>query len=228
MNDGREMLGLLVGASRTTDGNAPRFDGVPRREGRVETDGRRVDARYERSGPWVRVVLAEAVAVGAEALLVDDRGVRHDVAMLAAIDGATPAQRRRLARLLAALDAQPVDEVVQAVRAVLERERPSHAGLSPAARRLLAEMMQADESDATVLHAVALLKQGREPMVRELVAAGLVLELEHGHLIPRDRYDRLLASRRPDSPADAADAWGCSRGRARAILRRMTHDGDPS
>lgn len=224
---GCEILAVARDA-RFSDGRAPRMTDSPREPGAVEADGVRVGVRYELTGRWVHIVFPTARRAACELVLVTPTGERVPVDGIAALDALDRQRRRRLSSVLASLPDRSTEDLSRAVRAALVRVGDGRSGLSPAARALLKEMLAADERDAAVLHSVALLKRGREPIVRELVDAGLVIALEHGHLIPRERYERLVAAERPASPAEAAEVWGCSRGRARAILRLMGHDGAAS
>ena len=139
-----------------------------------------------------------------------------------------PEDVRRLARRLVAF-AFGNDE---------PNEGTQKPGLSPAALALLEQLRRAcaPESDAVsgaeasgiVPHLSALQKRRLAPVVQELLRKELVLELAHGHLIDRATFVDLAQGVRsagePVSAPVAAARWGCSNGRARAILDRMAQE----
>lgn len=107
---------------------------------------------------------------------------------------------------------------------------PTRERLSPAARALSDRLEEAEASGAfDALHLAALAKRGLESVAAELVDAGLVVPLEKGHVIGVEgmRAKRQSLRAHPDTfnSREVAAEWGCSHGRARAILGRLVQEG---
>ncbi len=117
-----------------------------------------------------------------------------------------------------------------APRSVEPPAEPPVPALSPAARALLEEIRDREGEHAyDPLHLGEANDRGLSAVLRELAGAGEVLELERGHLISIPTYRRRRAMLRRMPPGfhsrEAASVWGCSHGRARAVLARMVRDG---
>jgi hypothetical protein len=89
--------------------------------------------------------------------------------------------------------------------------------------------VRAAEDSADPVNRVSVKATGRQNILGELVEAGDVMELEHGHLIDAESYrlrvEALAGQREPFGSREAARMLGCSHTRTKAILAKMTSDG---
>lgn len=221
LTEGTDLLALEPAAGRFA--RPPRLSGRLRRRGTLATDRWSVRVRFARHDGLFRLVSDTPVAFDpGEAGRLDGQQLR----LLVALDALDPSSRRRVARLL--VDARWSNPTDLAERIVdsLSGGRRALDQASPAARSLLDEFRRLEREDPQALHVQAMQSSGRAPIVRELVERGEVVELDGGYLLERDAYDARARSL-PDafSSNEAARRWGCSHGRARAILDRMVADG---
>ena len=223
---GRELLAMRSGSGSLGDVSAD-----PRRRTTVVIGDRRIGARYSGDGPIVRLLLDEPITLsrmpGCE---INGEALQF----LICLDSLDRSRRTYLTRKLADLPTDDPEALRDALTTMLSGSRPQEAKmplrLSPAARRLLDEFDSSEETNSALqLHLTPLRKRGLDPIVEELAGVGAVLTLENGHVIGADAYRRRVESIRSFEDGftsqDAAVRWGCSHGRARAILGQIVRDG---
>ncbi len=221
LTEGTDLLALEPDGGRFE--RPPRLSGRLRRRGTLATDRWAVPVRFARHDGLLRLAVDSRVAF--------DPGERcrldgEPLYLLAALDALDPSSRRRLARLLVDTRSSDPGDLAQRIVRSLCGGRPVHDRASPAARVLREELRRLEYDDPGALHARAMQSSGRGPIVGELVDRGEVLELDGGYLVERAAYEsRARALPASFSSRDVARRWGCSHGRARALLARMIVDG---
>ncbi|MFW5684124.1 MAG: hypothetical protein ACOC1I_04680 [Spirochaetota bacterium] len=226
---GRELLAI---EPSHPEPECPSLNGRPRRFTTLELDGDERAVRCRTGQGIVLLVLdAKRRFEPGRRCRVDGRPMR----LLFPIDSLDPSRRVRLAKRLASVAREEAGDPVRIAERLGEQTDaipPAPREPSPAARRLRdrLELVPPPAAEgATTAHRVALAKEGLEPVLAELVKRGEVIELDRGHLIAVSNYRRLARELRGPalsaSPAEIATGWGCSHGRARAILDRMVRDG---
>lgn len=221
LTEGTDLLALEPGGGRFE--RPPRLSGRLRRRGTLATDRWTLPVRFARHDGLLRLAVDTRVTI--------DPGERcrldgEPLYLLAALDALDPSSRRRVARLLVDTPWSDPTDLAQRIVRSLCGGRPARDEASPAARALHEDLRRLEHDDPSALHAQAMQSSGRGPIVRELVDRGEVLELDGGYLVERATYEsRARALPASFSSRDAARRWGCSHGRARALLARMVVDG---
>ncbi|MFW6312416.1 MAG: hypothetical protein ACOC2N_00845 [Spirochaetota bacterium] len=221
---GRELLAVRAGVDRIVSGVLPARPSV---RASTTIGDRNVDVRFSVSDGLVRIRFEHPVAIervagceiGGEALM-----------FLLAIDDLDRSRRTYLARKLSGQRCDDKASLRDRLESLFEPSEQDVSHLSPAARSLDSRMQELEFADgAAELHIAALRKRGLEAIAQELVEADLVVPLEKGHVIGRAALDRrreqLDSLGESFQSRDAAALWGCSHGRARAILAQMLRDG---
>lgn len=221
LTEGTSLLALEPDAGRFE--RPPRLSSRLRRRGTLSADRWTVAVRFARTDGLVTIAADEPVAFApGESCRLDGEPLR----LLVALDALDPSSRRRVARLLVDTRWSNPTDLARRIAGSLSRERPVRDEASPAARALHDELRRLERDDPRALHTQAMRSSRRAPIVGELVERGDVFELDGGYLVERDTYEsRARALPSSFSSRDAARAWGCSHGRARAILARMVSDG---
>lgn len=221
LTEGTDLLALEPDAGRFV--RPPRLSGRLRRRGTLVTDRWSVPVRFARHDGLFHLVSDTPVA------FEPGEGGRLDgqpLSLLVALDALDPSRRRRVARLLVDTRWNDATDLAQRIARSLSGGRRALDQASPAARSLLDEFRRLEQEDPQALHVQAMQSSGRAPIVRELVERGEVVELEGGYLLELDAYEaRARSLPGTFSSIAAARRWGCSHGRARAILDRMVVDG---
>ncbi|MFP4114857.1 MAG: hypothetical protein ACOC0E_04910 [Spirochaetota bacterium] len=238
---------FILSVSQQTPGTVlerVRLGGVPRESARLVLREDEYPVRVARRGPFLLIRSDRPITfVPPE----DAHLAGAPVALIAALDGVDASGRAHIARRLAGLRTDDPDTMARAAYDSLPATETGGSGgptsgsppgaapgrdegggappaLSPAARALRDELRAGGAPHLTPLR-----KRGLAPAVDELVRAEYLFVLERGHVIESRAYRRLAAALpgRRDSfgSRDAAARWGCTHGRARAILGRMVADG---
>lgn len=220
---GRELLGVRAGIDLLADAVLPARPSV---RASAKLGDRQVAVRFSMNDALVRMKFEHPVAVDRVAgCEIDGDPLRF----LLALDDLDSSRRAYLARKLSG---QRCDDAVllrKQVEALLDTGDSVVSDLSPAARALDRQMDELEFSGGSAeLHIAALRKRGLEAIAMELAAADLVVPMEKGHVIGRRALDRrreeLDALGESFQSRDAAALWGCSHGRARAVLAQMLRD----
>lgn len=221
LTEGTDLLALEAGAGRLE--RPPRLSGRLRRRGTLNGDRWTVSVRFARHDGVLRLVSDEPVSFDpGERCRLDGEPLR----LLAALDALDPSSRRRVARLLVDAPPNAPADLSQRIVSSFTAARRTRNEASPAARALLVDVRRYEREQPGELHVQSLASSGRAPIMRELVERGDVFELDGGYLVDRETYEaRARALPASLTSRDAARRWGCSHGRARAILRRMAIDG---
>lgn len=201
----------------------PRLSGRLRRRGTLAADRWVVDVRYARHGGVLRLVCDSPVSFEpGESCRLDGEPIH----LLVALDALDPSSRRRAARLIADTGWNDPNELARRIAGSPAGSRSVRDYSSPAARALLEELRRLEHDDPRELHTAAMEASGRAPIVGELVDRGEILKLDGGYLVERATYESRARALPPSfSSREAAERWGCSHGRARAILGRMADEG---
>lgn len=221
---GRE---ILASFGEDVPRRVPSLSGRLERTCTVVVAGMPLPARC-RTGPdavRLRVDAPILFEPGAQAT-VDGRPVR----LLAVLDSLDPSARTRLRRTLERGELPRSESNAggaPCARTEPRDEPPGRRGaLSPAARALVKELVDRERRAPEELHARRIDESGRSQILAELVRAGVVVKLAGGRLIAREALlDKVDDLRRAGSitSRDAAERWGCSHGRAKAVLRALEH-----
>lgn len=221
---GREFLGVKAGMDRLAHAAMP---ARPSARAVAKIGDREVRVRFSMSDGLVRMKFDHPVAIdrvsGCE---IDGDPVR----LLLALDDLDSSRRAYLVRKLSGQRCDDAVSLRERLESLLSTDNSVVSELSPAARSLERQMEELEFSGGWGdLHIAALRKRGLEAIAMELVGADLVVPLEKGHLIGRRSLDRrreeLDSLGESFQSRDAATIWGCSHGRARAILAQMLRDG---
>lgn len=221
---GRELLGVRPGIDRLSRAAVPARPSV---RGSAKLGDRSVTVRFSMSDELVRMKCEHPVAVDRVAgCEIDGMHIRF----LLALDDLDGSRRAYLARKLPGERCDDVVSLRERLESLLTTGDSSERALSPAARSLARQIHELEFAGGTAeLHIAALRKRGLEAVATELVAAELVVPMEKGHVIGRAALDRrreeLDSLGASFQSRDAAVLWGCSHGRARAMLAQMLHDG---
>lgn len=221
---GRELLAVRAGVDRIASGVLPVR---PSLRASTMIGDRNEDVRFSVSDDLVRIRFARPVAVErAAGCEIDGEALRF----LLAIDDLDGSRRTYLARKLSGQRCDDTVSFRERLESLLKPADSDASHLSPAARSLDRQLQELELSGGSAeLHIAALRKRGLEAIAQELVEADLVVPMEKGHLIGRTALDRrreqLDSLGENFQSRDAAALWGCSHGRARAILAQMLREG---
>ena len=224
--NGREILALYADAQGIA--TRPRLSGRFPGRGTLECGQQTHLVRVADRGAFLLIRSDGSVRfVPGEVCSLDGRAVR----LLRSLDGLDPSRRAHLSRKLSGVSLDDAESLLSLVASqsdttdALDDPGGETRPASPAARALLESIRAASRpgGDASQAHLTPVRKRGLGDVVDELIDAGSVVELENGHLIDSESLIELAGTLR-EGPVDfrgAARRWGCSNGRARAILHRM-------
>ncbi len=221
---GRELLGVKAGIDLLADTVLPARPSI--RTSATIAD-RNVPVRISTRDGLARMRFRHPVAIDRVAgCEVDGDRLRF----LLALDDLDSSRRAYLVRKLSGQRCDDPALLREGFESLFRTDEPAVSELSPAARSLEREMQDLEFSGGSgELHIAVLRKRGLEAIAMELAAAELVVAMEKGHVIGRAALDRrreaLDSLGESFQSRDAAALWGCSHGRARALLAQMLRDG---